>query len=152
MTPYASGEKIGCFALTEPSSGSDAGNASTTARATDKGTYVLNGTKAWITNAHEADQAVVFASTDRTLKNRGISAFIVPIDTPGLSLGKKEDKLGIRASSTANLIFEDCEIPKENLIGKEGEGFKIAMVCMVSQYNAYLVILMCSNLNRVHST
>jgi len=90
----------------------------------------LNGTKAWITNAYEADQAIVFATTDKSLKHKGISAFLVPKGTPGFSLGKKEDKLGIKGSSTANLIFEDCEIPKEYLLGKEGEGFKIAMVCL----------------------
>ncbi|KAF1332690.1 Short-chain specific acyl-coa dehydrogenase, mitochondrial precursor, partial [Globisporangium splendens] len=129
LTPFASGQKLGCFGLSEPGNGSDAGAASTTARSTSNG-YVLNGTKAWITNAHEADQAIVFATTDKSLKHKGISAFIVPTNTPGFSLGKKEDKLGIRASSTANLIFEDCEIPKENLLGKEGEGFKIAMVTL----------------------
>uniref|UniRef100_K3WCY9 Short-chain specific acyl-CoA dehydrogenase, mitochondrial n=1 Tax=Globisporangium ultimum (strain ATCC 200006 / CBS 805.95 / DAOM BR144) TaxID=431595 RepID=K3WCY9_GLOUD len=129
LTPFASGQKLGCFGLSEPGNGSDAGAASTTARATSNG-YVLNGTKAWITNAHEADQAIVFATTDKSLKHKGISAFIVPTNTPGFSLGKKEDKLGIRASSTANLIFEDCEIPKENLLGKEGDGFKIAMITL----------------------
>ncbi|TMW65452.1 hypothetical protein Poli38472_008094 [Pythium oligandrum] len=129
LTPFAKGEKLGCFGLSEPGNGSDAGAASTTARETDT-SFVLNGTKAWITNAHEADQAIVFATTDKSLKHKGISAFIVPTNTPGFSLGKKEDKLGIRASSTANLIFEDCEIPKENLLGKRGEGFKIAMVTL----------------------
>lgn len=129
LTPFASGKKLGCFGLSEPGNGSDAGAASTTATRTEKG-YVLNGTKAWITNAHEADQAIVFATTDKSLKHKGISAFIVPTGTPGFSLGKKEDKLGIRASSTANLIFEDCEIPKEYLLGKEGEGFKIAMITL----------------------
>lgn len=131
LTPFASGQKLGCFGLSEPGNGSDAGAASTTARSTSSG-YVLNGTKAWITNAHEADQAIVFATTDKSLKHKGISAFIVPTNTPGFSLGKKEDKLGIRASSTANLIFEDCEISKENLLGKEGDGFKIAMVRLYS--------------------
>ncbi|RLN69586.1 hypothetical protein BBP00_00000254 [Phytophthora kernoviae] len=131
LTPFAKGEKLGCFGLSEPGNGSDAGAATTTAKATDKG-YVLNGTKAWITNAHEADQAIVFATTDKSLKHKGISAFIVPTDTPGFSLGKKEDKLGICASSTANLIFEDCEVPKENLLGKEGDGFKIAMITLDS--------------------
>ncbi|GAB9470148.1 hypothetical protein Gpo141_00007401 [Globisporangium polare] len=129
LTPFASGQKLGCFGLSEPGNGSDAGAASTTARSTSSG-YVLNGTKAWITNAHEADQAIVFATTNKSLKHKGISAFIVPTNTPGFSLGKKEDKLGIRASSTANLIFEDCEISKENLLGKEGDGFKIAMITL----------------------
>lgn len=127
MTPFASGQKLGCFGLSEPGNGSDAGAASTTARATSSG-YVLNGTKAWITNAPEADQAIVFATTDKSLKHKGISAFLVPRNTPGFSIGKNEDKLGIRASPTANLIFEDCEIPAANLLGKEGDGFKIAMV------------------------
>lgn len=89
--------------------------------------WVLNGEKAWITNAHQAQGYVVFATTDKSKKHKGISAFIVPRDAPGLSLGKKEDKLGIRASSTSNVIMEDCVIPKENLLGKPGMGFKIAM-------------------------
>ncbi|KAF5929223.1 hypothetical protein HPG69_019244 [Diceros bicornis minor] len=144
VTPFTSGDKIGCFALSEPvplagaevaldsesvcgtGNGSDAGAASTTARA-EGDSWVLNGTKAWITNSWEASATVVFASTDRSLQNKGISAFLVPMPTPGLTLGKKEDKLGIRASSTANLIFEDCCIPKENLLGELGMGFKIAM-------------------------
>ncbi|GAB0092884.1 short-chain specific acyl-CoA dehydrogenase, mitochondrial [Sergentomyia squamirostris] len=126
VRPYAYGEKIGCFALSEPGNGSDAGAASTMAIA--KGDrWVLNGTKAWITNAFEASAGVVFATTDKSLKHKGISAFIVPRDVPGFSLGKKEDKLGIRGSSTCSLIFEDCEIPKENLLGQLGDGFKIAM-------------------------
>uniref|UniRef100_A0A8J8YER5 Short-chain specific acyl-CoA dehydrogenase, mitochondrial n=1 Tax=Callithrix jacchus TaxID=9483 RepID=A0A8J8YER5_CALJA len=126
VTPFTSGDKIGCFALSEPGNGSDAGAASTTARA-EGDSWVLNGTKAWITNAWEASAAVVFASTDRALQNKGISAFLVPMPTPGLTLGKKEDKLGIRASSTANLIFEDCHIPKDSILGEPGMGFKIAM-------------------------
>lgn len=126
ITPFTSGDKIGCFALSEPGNGSDAGAASTTARE-DGDSWVLNGTKAWITNSWEASATVVFASTDRSRQNKGISAFLVPMPTPGLTLGKKEDKLGIRASSTANLIFEDCRIPKENLLGEPGMGFKIAM-------------------------
>ena len=126
LKPYASGEKIGCFALSEPGNGSDAGAASTTAK--DQGDhFVLNGTKAWITNALEADAAVVFATTDKSLKHKGISAFVVDRNTPGFSVGAPEDKLGIRGSSTANLIFEDCKIPKSALLGKEGDGFKIAM-------------------------
>ncbi|KAM8918269.1 short-chain specific acyl-CoA dehydrogenase, mitochondrial isoform 1-T1 [Lycaon pictus] len=126
ITPFTSGDKIGCFALSEPGNGSDAGAASTTAQA-DGDAWILNGTKAWITNSWEASAAVVFASTDRSLQNKGISAFLVPMPTPGLTLGKKEDKLGIRASSTANLIFEDCRIPKDSLLGEPGMGFKIAM-------------------------
>lgn len=129
LTPYANGEKVGSFGLTEPGNGSDAGAASTTAVL--KGDhYVLNGTKAWISNAHECGAAIVFATTDKSLKHKGISAFIVPRDSPGFSLGKKEDKLGIRASSTANLIFEDVLVPKENLLGAPGQGFKIAMISL----------------------
>lgn len=123
---YTDGRKVGCFALSEPGNGSDAGAASTVA--TLKGDHwVLNGNKCWITNAYEAENAVVFATTDKALKHKGISAFIVPTNAAGFSLGKKEDKLGIRGSSTAQLIFEDCKIPKENLLGEPGFGFKIAM-------------------------
>jgi butyryl-CoA dehydrogenase len=126
LAPFASGEKLGCFALSEPGNGSDAGAASCTATI-DGDHWVLNGTKSWITNGYEANAAIVFATTDKSKKHKGISAFLVPMPTPGLSLGKKEDKLGIRASSTCNLIFEDCRIPRANLLGQEGEGFKIAM-------------------------
>ena len=112
--------------MSEPGNGSDAAAASTTAK-DDGDSWILNGTKCWITNAHEANAAVVFATTDKTAKHKGISAFLVPTDTEGFSLGAKEDKLGIRASSTANLIMEDCRIPKKNLIGEQGDGFKIAM-------------------------
>mmetsp|Transcript_22756 Transcript_22756/g.29565 ORF Transcript_22756/g.29565 Transcript_22756/m.29565 type:complete len:413 (+) Transcript_22756:71-1309(+) len=129
LKPFASGEEIGCFGLSEPGNGSDAGAASTTA-VLDGDHYVLNGTKAWITNAYESKSTVVFATTDKELKHKGISAFIVPMDTPGFSLGKKEDKLGIRASSTANLIMEDCRIPKDMLLGEPGMGFKIAMMTL----------------------
>ncbi|XP_058822277.1 short-chain specific acyl-CoA dehydrogenase, mitochondrial isoform X2 [Topomyia yanbarensis] len=126
IAEYTDGKKVGCFALSEPGNGSDAGAASTIATA--KGDrWVLNGTKCWITNAYEAESAIVFATTDKGLKHKGISAFIVPRNSKGFSLGKKEDKLGIRGSSTAQLIFEDCEIPKENLLGEPGLGFKIAM-------------------------
>lgn len=128
ITPYATpgDSKIGCFGLSEPGNGSDAGAASTTATL-DGDEWIINGTKAWITNAHEASAAIVFATTDKSLKHKGISAFIVPMDAEGFSLGAKEDKLGIRASSTSNLIMENVRIPKRNLLGKEGEGFKIAM-------------------------
>jgi butyryl-CoA dehydrogenase len=117
---------VGCFGLSEPGNGSDAGAASTTATL-DGDEWIINGTKAWITNAHESSAAVVFATTDKSLKHKGISAFVVPMDAPGFSLGAKEDKLGIRASSTSNLIMDNVRIPKGNLIGKQGEGFKIAM-------------------------
>merc|ERR1719419_1243705 len=131
LSPFLTGDIVGCFGLTEPGNGSDAGAASTTARdAGDK--WVLNGTKAWITNAHQAKGIVAFATTDKSMKHKGISAFIVPMDTPGVSLGKKEDKLGIRASSTSNVIMEECAIPKENLLGKPGMGFKIAMMTLDS--------------------
>jgi len=129
VTPYSEGSdslKIGCFGLSEPGNGSDAGAASTTATR-DGDDWIINGTKAWITNAYEASAAVVFATTDKSLKHKGISAFIVPTDAEGFSLGAKEDKLGIRASSTANLIMENVRIPAENLLGEEGQGFKIAM-------------------------
>lgn len=148
VQPFAGGDKIGCFSLSEPGwekrtctsiksknnkwiafsgNGSDAGAASTTAVTSADGGWTLNGTKAWITNGYESEATVVFATTDKSLKHKGISAFVVPKPTPGLSLGKKEDKLGIRGSSTCNLIFEDCHIPKDNLLGKPGLGFKIAM-------------------------
>lgn len=126
VKPYTTGERVGCFALSEPGNGSDAGAASTVAiEKNDR--YILNGTKAWITNGYESEAAVVFATTNKQLKHKGISAFIVPKGLKGFSLGKKEDKLGIRGSSTCYLIFEDCEIPKENLLGELGFGFKIAM-------------------------
>jgi butyryl-CoA dehydrogenase len=126
LRPFATGEKLGCFALSEPGNGSDAGAARCTAtREGDE--WVLNGTKSWITNGYEADAAIVFATTDRSLKHKGISAFVVPMPTDGLSLGKKEDKLGIRASSTCNLIFEGCRVSDDNMLGEPGMGFKIAM-------------------------
>ncbi|KAJ6636483.1 Short-chain specific acyl-CoA dehydrogenase, mitochondrial [Pseudolycoriella hygida] len=126
VSPFTDGSRVGCFALSEPGNGSDAGAASTTAVLKgDK--WILNGTKAWITNGYEAEAAVVLATTDKGQKHKGISAFIVPKNIAGFSLGKKEDKLGIRGSSTCQLIFEDCEIPKENLLGQIGYGFKIAM-------------------------
>jgi butyryl-CoA dehydrogenase len=126
LTPYASGRKLGCFALSEPSNGSDAAAMLTVAREADD-YYVLNGTKAWITNGYEADAAIVFASVDQSLGHKGVIALLVDMPTPGLTLGKKEEKLGIRASSTCNLIFEDCRVPKKNMLGAVGDGFKIAM-------------------------
>ncbi|XP_012232127.1 short-chain specific acyl-CoA dehydrogenase, mitochondrial [Linepithema humile] len=129
IAPFMSGEKIGCFALSEPGNGSDAGAASTTAKANGN-VYTINGTKSWITNGYEAGAIVLFATTDKSKKHKGISAIIVDSPTTGLSLGKKEDKLGIRGSSTCSLIFEDCEVPRENLLGEPGLGFKIAMMTL----------------------
>ncbi|MBQ9979947.1 MAG: acyl-CoA dehydrogenase family protein, partial [Oscillospiraceae bacterium] len=121
-----SGRKLGAFGLTEPGAGTDASGQQTTA--VEEGDhYVLNGTKCFITNGSVADTFVVFAVTDKKLGRRGISAFIVEKDFPGFSQGKHEKKMGIRGSSTCDLIFEDCIVPKENLIGKEGMGFKYAM-------------------------
>ena len=122
----ATGEWLAAWALTEPGSGSDAGSARTTA--VKKGDrYVLNGNKTFITNGHYADVAVVIAVTDKTKGTHGLSAFLVEKGTKGFRPGKKENKLGLRASDTSELIFEDCEIPAENLIGAEGEGFVDAM-------------------------
>jgi len=126
VVPVAKGEKLSCFGLTEPSAGSDAAGLETTATKVDKG-YVLNGNKLFITNGNEADIAVVLATVDKSLRHKGITAFIVEKGTPGFSVGKLEHKLGIRASSTAELIFEDCFVPEENRLGSEGDGFKIAM-------------------------
>ena len=126
LIPLAKGEKIGAFGLTEPGAGTDAAGQQTTA-VLDGDNYILNGSKIFITNGGVADTFIVFAMTDKSQGTRGISAFIVEKDFPGFSIGKKEDKLGIRASSTTELIFENCVVPKENLIGKEGKGFGIAM-------------------------
>lgn len=126
LIPLAKGEKIGAFGLTEPGAGTDAAGQQTTA-VLDGENYILNGSKIFITNGGVADIFIVFAMTDKSQGTRGISAFIVEKDFPGFSIGKKEEKLGIRASSTTELIFENCIVPKENLIGKEGKGFGIAM-------------------------
>ena len=126
LVPLAKGEKIGAFGLTEPGAGTDAAGQQTTA-ILEGDNYILNGSKIFITNGGVADTFIVFAMTDKSQGTRGISAFIVEKNFPGFSIGKKEDKLGIRASSTTELIFENCVVPKENLIGKEGKGFGIAM-------------------------
>ncbi|MCC1490823.1 MULTISPECIES: acyl-CoA dehydrogenase AcdA [Bacillus cereus group] len=126
LRPMAEGKKIGAYGLTEPGSGSDAGGMKTIAKR-DGDHYVLNGSKIFITNGGIADIYVVFALTDPKSKQRGTSAFIVESDTPGFSVGKKESKLGIRSSPTTEIMFEDCRIPVENLLGEEGQGFKIAM-------------------------
>ena len=118
----ASGKWLGAWGLTEPGSGSDAGSARTTAVRRGKN-WVLNGNKTFITNGHYADISVIIAVTDKGQGTRGLSAFVVEKGTPGFRAGKKENKLGLRASDTSELIFEDCEIPAENLLGEEGQGF-----------------------------
>ncbi len=127
LVPLAEGSKLGAFALTETAAGSDAGGTKTTATR-DGDSWVLNGTKIFCTNGGEAEIYIVFARSDRTAeKHHGISAFIVEKETPGFTFGKKESKMGIRSSPTRELVFDQCRIPLENLLGKEGEGFKIAM-------------------------
>jgi len=126
LAPFASGTKLGCFSLTEPEAGSDATNQSTLARR-DGDAYVLDGRKIFVSNGREADAALIFAQTDRTKGPRGISALLVEKGTPGFTVVKTEDKLGIRASDTAELLFESCRVPVSNRLGEEGQGFKIAM-------------------------
>ncbi len=129
ITPIASGEAIGAYSLTEPQSGSDAGTMKCRA-AKDGDFYVLNGRKSWVTSGPVADYFVVFMMTDLDKKQKGVTAFLVEGNTPGLTRGKKEPKLGIRASATSELIFEDCRIPAGNRLGEEGDGFKIAMTVL----------------------
>jgi len=126
LVPLAKGEKIGAFGLTEPGAGTDASGQQTKA-VLDGDNYILNGTKIFITNGGVADTYIVFAMTDKSQGNRGITAFIVEKDFPGFSIGKKELKMGIRGSATTELVFENCVVPKENLLGAEGKGFGIAM-------------------------
>ncbi len=126
LPDIADGKKLVAFALTEPNAGSDAGGIQTTA-VKDGDYYILNGRKQWITNGGEAEIYTVIALTDKSKGARGASAFILEKGTPGFSFGKKENKMGIRASATRELIFEDCRIPKENILGKEGIGFIVAM-------------------------
>src|SRR6266498_2292702 len=129
VTPIASGQAIGAYSLTEPQSGSDAGTMQSRARR-EGDSYVLNGRKSWVTSGPVADYFVVFMMTDPDKQQKGISAFLVEANTPGLIRGKKEPKLGIRASATSELIFENCRVPADNLLGKEGEGFKFAMTIL----------------------
>ena len=126
LRPLATGEKLGAFGLTEPNAGTDAAGQQTRAEL-DGDTYILNGSKIFITNGKEADIYIIFAMTDKSKGTRGISAFIVEKGTPGFTFGTKEKKMGIRGSSTYELIFTDCRIPVANMLGREGRGFGVAM-------------------------
>ena len=126
VTPLAQGEKLGSWALTEPGSGSDASGLKTSAVKKDNG-WVLNGAKNFITHGISGDTCVVLAYTDREMRSRGVTAFVVDRTTPGFIAGKKENKLGVRASETASIIFEDCFVPEENMLGERGRGFVNAM-------------------------
>ncbi len=126
LTPLAMGNKLGAFALSEPEAGSDATQQSTMAEK-DGNHWILNGTKNWITNGQSADYFIVIAQTDRELKHKGITAFVVEKGTPGFEHGQKEDKLGIRSSDTCSLNFTNCRVPEENIIWEVGKGFKFAM-------------------------
>src|SRR6185503_12873535 len=129
LRPVTSGHAIGCFALTEPQAGSDASNQATVAQR-DGDHYVVTGRKLFITNGRESAFALVFAQTDRAKGHRGISAFVIEKGTPGFAVSKTEDKLGIRASDTAELVFEECRVPAANRIGEEGQGFRIALTAI----------------------
>ena len=129
LTPYASGHHIGCFALTEPQAGSDASNQHTVA-VRDGDHYVVTGRKLFVSNGREASAALVFCQTDRSQRHRGISALLIDKATSGLSVSKTEDKLGIRASDTAELVFDECRVPVANRLGGEGMGFKIALAAL----------------------
>lgn len=129
LRPLAEGTQLGAYGLTEPGSGSDAAGMRTTA-VRDGDAYILNGNKIFITNGGEAEIYIVFAVTDPEKKHHGVTAFIVEKGAPGFSIGKKEQKLGIRSSPTTEIIFEDCRIPVENRLGEEGQGFKIAMMTL----------------------
>lgn len=126
LFPLAKGEKLGCFGLTEPGAGSDAGAQKTVARLVGE-EYVVTGSKNFITNAPRADICILFAMTDKEQKHKGISAFILDLNSEGVTIGKHEKKLGIKASETSSIILEDVVIPKDNRLGEEGDGFKVAM-------------------------
>ena len=129
LTKLASGQQLGAFSLSEPQSGSDASNMHTVAEKSGQ-YYILNGTKNWVTSGINSDVVIVMALTDKSAGYNGISAFIVPKDLDGFSVGKKEDKLGIRGSDTCELYFDNCHVPIENLIDKEGQGFRIALTTL----------------------
>jgi len=129
LKPLAAGTKLGCFAVTEPGAGSDPAGAKSTAKK-DGNSYILNGTKAWITSGKNADVVVATAYTDKAKKHRGISTFVLEKGMPGFIVGPEEDKMGQRASDSTSLIFEDCRVPAENLLGEEGQGFIIAMTAL----------------------
>ena len=129
LKPLAAGTKLGCFAVTEPGAGSDPAGAKSTAKK-DGNSYILNGTKAWITSGKNADVVVATAYTDKAKKHRGISSFVLEKGMPGFIVGPEEDKMGQRASDCTSLIFEDCRVPAENLLGEEGQGFIIAMTAL----------------------
>jgi butyryl-CoA dehydrogenase len=129
LVPFASGQKLGAFALTEPMSGSDAAEMRTVAVAKGDG-YVLDGSKNFITNGPQADVILVFAMTDRAKGHKGITAFLVPTDSKGFSRGRADEKVGIRASGSCTVFFEECLVPKRYRLGQEGEGFKIAMATL----------------------
>ncbi len=126
LKPLASGRRIGAFALTEPHAGSDPVSQSTTA-VRDKKTYIINGSKRFTTTGKNSGLVIVTAKTNEGQRHKGISAFLVEKNTPGLVVGREEEKMGLRASDTTDLIFEDCRVPEENRLGREGDGFKIAM-------------------------
>jgi len=126
LVPHANGEKLACYALTEAGAGSDPAALETTATKKGDG-YVLNGNKLFISIGAEAEIIVVFATIDKSLRHRGVTAFVVEKGTPGFSVGKHEDKMGFRGLSATELVFEDCFVPKENLLGEEGKGFRIAL-------------------------
>lgn len=131
LRPVASGEKIGAYSLTEPMSGSDAGTMASRAVLNEAGThYIINGRKSWVTSGPVADLILLFTMTEPEKKHKGISAFLIEADKPGFIRGKKEPKLGIRASATSELVFENYECPVENMLGQPGEGFKIAMTVL----------------------
>ncbi|MBE9593014.1 MAG: acyl-CoA dehydrogenase [Proteobacteria bacterium] len=129
LKPLAAGKKLGCFAVTEPGAGSDPASAKSTAKK-DGNSYILNGTKAWITSGKNADVVVATAYTDKGKRHRGISSFVLEKGMPGFIVGPEEDKMGQRASDCTSLIFEDCRVPAENLLGEEGQGFIIAMTAL----------------------